>query len=114
MIVETMSGISIDGSLVRNYFENLVGLYFKILPLYEEGEESLRIYMEELRDELEASSHIIKCVGSDSMFMSLIVILQCLIDRVEDPYFTKLEVKRKVFNAISICHKLADRYGGEG
>lgn len=113
MIIETKSGIKMDTHLLGNYFHNLIGLYFKILPLYEQREKTLRVYMEELRDELESSKSVIKSIDNDPLFMSLIVILQCLIDNLDDPEFNSTRVKRKVFGAIDICNKLAARYGEE-
>ena len=36
----------VDGKMVRNYFKNLVNRFFKILPMFENKDESLVVYME--------------------------------------------------------------------
>lgn len=113
MIAETVAGKEINHTLIRNYFNKLVNLYFKILPLYEDGEASLRTYMENLRDELIGCSEIIAGIKSDSMYMSLIATLQFLIEGLDNPDCTKEKYKQKVFGAITICNKLASRYGRE-
>lgn len=111
MNVITASGIEINSKLVRNYFNNLVGLYFKILPLYEKQEKSLLTYMENLRDELEGCHHIMAATNDDPLFLSLISILQYLIDELDDTDCSVKIFRQKVFNGISVCNKLAARYG---
>ena len=111
MMVDTVSGTPIDSMLLFNYFKKLVGLYFKILPLYEARETSLLSYMENLRDELIGCSGVIQEIGYDPLYMSLISNLQFMIDELGKPSCTKAVYKRKVFGAISICNKLSDKYG---
>ena len=113
MTVNTKSGISMDCKLIENYFNSLVGMYFKILPLYEKGEKSLRVYMENFRDELEGCGNVIEGINNDPMFMTLISSLQAMIDGIDEEDFTSAKFRQKVFSAISICKKLAARYGEE-
>lgn len=50
--VNTANMPILSDRLVGNYFSNLVDLFFKILPLWENREKTLPIYMETLLDEL--------------------------------------------------------------
>lgn len=113
MITENVSGKEISGVLIGNYFRKLVDMYFKILPLYENGESSLRVYMENLRDELTGCSGIIAGIQFDPLYMSLIATLQFLIGELDDSECTKEKFRQKVFGAIAVCNKLASRYGQE-
>lgn len=110
-MMKTMSGGAIDSALVNNYFNGLVGMYFKILPLYEKNEKSLMVYMENLRDELEGCKNVISAINDDPMYLSLISVLQYLIDSIYSEDFTTSQIKQKVFGAISVCKKLAEKYG---
>ena len=106
-MIQTTTGIPIDETVISNYFRNLVNLFFKILPIRESGQESLDTYMRSLQIELIGCKEIIQAIQSDSMFLSLICILQYLIDH---PSCEIRVVKREVFRAISICNKLKSRY----
>lgn len=111
MIIETVIGKEISNELIKNYFKKLVDMYFKILPMYEGKESSIRTYMENLRDELVGCSELIAGVKYDPQYMSLIATLQFLIGELDDPECTKEKFKQKVFGAIAVCNKLAARYG---
>ena len=50
--VVTVTGQTVRNNLVKNYFHDLVNRFFKILPMRENGEESLTTYMRSLRVEL--------------------------------------------------------------
>ena len=98
----------IDQALLRNYFKDLVNQFYKILPMRENGEVSVYVYMQSLQAELLGCKELIEAVKHDALFLTLISILQYLIDHPE----TKTSVvKREVFRAISICNKLKSRYG---
>lgn len=111
MMIVTVADVSLDAPVVQKYFHNLVNLFFKILPMRESGEETLFQYMENLRDELLGCHNLITVLNGDSMFLSLVFNLQYLID---NPSISVAEVKSKVFQAISICNKLAERYADKG
>jgi predicted transcriptional regulator len=51
-VVHTSVGEPLTGELLRNYFRNLVNQFFKILPMRENGEDSLCVYMTSLQAEL--------------------------------------------------------------
>lgn len=107
MMIETIREISMDTAVLGNYVNNLVNLFFKILPLRESGEISLEEYMKSLQAELLGCKRLVKAIHEDSRFLSLISILQYLIDNPESEVPI---VKREVFKAISICNKMKARY----
>lgn len=106
-MIRTRYGTDVESVLVGNYFKTLVNLFFKILPLWENKEDSLPIYVESLQLELLGFKSLIPAINSDAAFLSLVSILQYMIDHPESE--TAI-VKREVFRAISICNKLKDRY----
>lgn len=107
MNFETAAGGRVDSAMVRNYFRNLVDRFFKILPVWESGDGSVAIYMESLRSELMGCRSLILAINSDGEYLSLISMLQDLIDH---PEYEHDKVRRVVFNSISICNKLNARY----
>ena len=106
-MIQTSVGIQMDAAVLENYFRSLINLFFKILPLKESKERSLETYMRSLQSELLGCKALVVAIHKDSLFLSLISILQYLIDHPEsDVAF----VRREVFRAISICNKLKERY----
>lgn len=93
--------------LSENYMRNLVNMFFKILPMWEDNVESLPFYIEELRDELIGSSYLIGGAEYDHRIMSLASILQFLADHPETEVSS---VRRKVFHAIDLCKQLSAEY----
>jgi hypothetical protein len=100
----------VSSAVLGNYLRNLINLFFKILPLKESGEPSLDTYMRSLQAELLGCNSLVETIHNDAMFLSLVSILQYLIDtpEVDVPF-----VRREVFKAISICNKLIRRYASE-
>lgn len=113
MMVPTTSGVPVSKEMVSNYFRTLVNLFFKILPLWENGESSLPVYILNLQQELLGCGSLIEELGADPSFLSLTAMLQFLLD---NPGATNKTVKRHVFRAISVCNYLKSRYAklGEG
>lgn len=107
MMIQTTVGVPMDATVLSNYFHTLVNLFFKILPIKESGESSLDTYMISLQAELLGCKELIEAIHDDPSFLSLIAILQYLID---NPSCSVTVVKREVFRAISICNKLKARY----
>lgn len=99
--------ILLNKELLSNYFESLVNHFFKILPMREQNESSLIIYMKSLKAELTGYSNLASSVNNDSSLLTLLSILQYLIDNPDEDVS---EVKREVFKAISICNKLKNKY----
>ena len=96
--------------LIKNYFHHLINGFFKILPMRENEEPSLNVYMQSLQAELYGCGSVIDELDKDPLFLTLLSVLQYLIDNKE---CTVLSVKREVFKAISICKKLENKYGGQ-
>lgn len=107
MIFETKNGSSLDSDLISNYLDSLVNRFFKILPIREENEESLGVYLNSFQQELIGCKDLITALNNDALFLSLLSSLQYLIDNPECPVQT---VRRNVFNSISVCKKLKSNY----
>lgn len=107
MMIQTTAGVPMDAKVLSNYLHALINLFFKILPIWESGESSLNTYMRSLQAELLGCRELIDAIHADPMFLSLISILQYLID---NPSCEITTVKREVFKAISICNKLKAKY----
>ena len=107
MMIQTTVGVPMDATMLNNYFRALINLFFKILPIKESGESSLEVYMRSLQAELLGCKELIEAIHDDPLLLSLIAILQYLIDTPECEVSV---VKREVFRAISICNKLKARY----
>lgn len=95
---------------LRKYMRGLVDRLFKILPLWETNEESLPVYLDSLLIELHGFNGLMRCINDDQDFVTLLAILQYLIDHPETETYI---VKREVFRAISVCNKLRARYCSE-
>ena len=80
MIVKTATDIPIDSKYVMAYFENLVNQFFKILPMRENGEESVYIYMRSLQVELLGCCNFLSPFKSNPSYLALLSILEYLID----------------------------------
>lgn len=96
-----------EPDILKKYFRTLVNSFFKILPLWEDGEETLGAYMQSLQAELLGFKEFIEAINNDPLLLSLVSILQYLID---NPECDIAVVKKEVFRAISICNKLKARY----
>ena len=107
MMIETTAGVPMDSELLVNYFRSLVNRFFKILPIREQGDESLVVYLESFQKELLGCQSLIVAIKNDALYISLLATLQYLID---NPDCSVKAVRRQVFNAISICNKLKSVY----
>lgn len=107
MIIETVTGVDIDDKVLYKYFKNLVNLFFKILPMKENEEDTLDVYLRTLQVELLGCKNLIIVLDNDPRMLSLISILQYLIDF---PECSLHNVRREVFHAISICNKMKSLY----
>lgn len=96
----------ISNVMLDHYLTGLVSKFFKILPMKEAGEASLCDYMSSLQVELIGCKGVIESLQEDAMYLTLISILEYLINEECEVRV----VKREVFKAISICKKLRKRY----
>lgn len=101
---------SVPDEMVANYFAQLVNKFFKILPIKESNESSLEEYLKSLQVELLGLRGLMQLINNDSMYLSLLAILEYLIENEVEVRV----VKREVFKSISICKKLQERYGNGG
>jgi len=111
MMINTSAGIPVTSELLHNYFTTLVNRFFKILPMREAEDASLSLYMQSLQKELLGCKEFIPELCNDAVYLSLLGSLQYLID---NPECTVREVRREVFNAISLCNKLRAVYTERG
>lgn len=115
MMIDTKIGVPIEKEVLCCYFKRLVNLFFKILPLRENNEESLVVYMKSLQLELLGCQCFVSMVRNksdyDADYLTILSILQYLID---NPECKLSEVKREVFRAISVCNRLHARLSSEG
>lgn len=107
-MTKTVSGKAITPNMLHNYLRNLVNQFFKILPIRESEEGTLITYMQSLQVELLGFNELMVAIKDDQRLLSLISILQYLIDNPECPIPV---VRREVFRAISLCNKLDTEYG---
>lgn len=107
-MIGTKTGDQVSREMLHNYFGGLVNRFFKILPIREEGEDTLPLYMESLQHEILGCKEIINELNNDANLVSLVSILQFMIDNPECPV---PDVKREVFRAINICNHMKAKYG---
>lgn len=105
---EIYIGLPVDETLVRNYMKRLISCFFKILPMWEDHEPTLFDYMEALRNELLGCGDLIQALNYDPMFLSILSVLQYLINT---PECSSSQVRREIFYVISLCNKLKAMYG---
>lgn len=105
----TNRNTELPDKLVQKYLKSLIGQFYKILPIKESGEPSLKKYMESLQREMIGCHNLILAINHDEMYMILLATLQYLIDHDCDVH----TVKSEVFKAINICKKLQGKYGAE-
>ena len=106
-MIKTTTGVSITDKLIYNYFDSLVNSFFKILPMREDNEATLPIYIRSLQIELLGYKELIYGLNNNPKLLTLIAILQYLYD---NPHCSVKDVKREVFKAIGICNKLKNNY----
>lgn len=110
MMLKISNGDTIDSELLCNYFGTLVNLIFKILPMKENKEKTLQIYIKSLQKEMTGCKELVEFMRNDGLYLSLLSILQYQID---NPDCSPNDTRREVFKAISICNKLKSRYSEE-
>ena len=107
--MDTLVGLPINDTFLCNYFNELVNRFFKILPIHEETPESLPSYLQSLQLELLGCKELILAINGDARYVTLLAIIQYLIDNYDCPHKT---IRREVFKAIKICQKLQKQYIG--
>lgn len=111
MMHETASGEYIRPELLNNYFKYLVNQFFKILPMRENEDQSLQVYLQSLQAELLGCNEFVLAFSTNAAYLTLLSMLQYMIERPDCPV---REVRREVFRAINICNKLKAEYAEGG
>lgn len=105
----TLIETDIPNEMIGRYLESLIGRFYKILPLKEDGEPSLVKYMESLQREMLGCKWLLPVIEYDELYLGLISTLQYLIDVDCEVDI----VKSEVFKAIGVCKKLSKKYCAE-
>ncbi len=107
MTVSTRVGVPMGAEALAGYFRELVNRFFKILPIREDGGETLDTYMRSLQAEILGYKELFEATEDDPMLLSLAATLQYFIDH---PEMELRSMRREIFRAISVCNKLKARY----
>lgn len=94
--------IDINDVMLKNKFNALVNQFYKILPIKESGEPSLLQYMKSLQREMLGCKSLILALENDAQYLTLLSILQYMIDHDCDV----ATVKSDVFKAIGIIKRM--------
>ena len=94
--------IEINDVMLKNKFNALVNQFYKILPIKESGEPSLLQYMKSLQREMLGCKSLILALENDAQYLTLLSILQYMIDHDCDV----ATVKSDVFKAIGIIKRM--------
>jgi hypothetical protein len=116
--LDTRLGVPIRADYIHDFFRGLVNNFFKILPMWENNEETLPVYLQSLQVELLGLQELISSFkdssaetakpGSD--YVALLAILQRFIDESD---MRPEHVRREVFKAISLCNRICSCLSGE-
>lgn len=91
---------------LENYYSFLIGKFYKILPLREQGCQTLKSYLTSLSNELIGHSWLLNDLKYEPMFISLLNILQFFIHEDCDIKTYKSEV----FRAIRLIQDIQNKY----
>jgi len=94
--------IDINDVMLKNKLNALVNQFYKILPIKESGEPSLLQYMKSLQREMLGCKSLILALENDAQYLTLLSILQYMIDHDCDV----ATVKSDVFKAIGIIKRM--------
>lgn len=99
-----------DKEKLNEYLESKVSNVFKILPLYEEGNKGLDLYIESECDELISVQEIVE-IKSSAKYISVLATLNGLKNEVQ-LQDNKAKVKREVFKTISTLKDMIETLEG--
>lgn len=106
-MIQTTVGAPISDGLLQNYLSYLVDRFFKILPMREDEEPTLNVYIRSLLLELLGCRSLIMAFNDDHDFLALTSTLKYLADH---PECTVDDVRREVFRSIRTVKGLKRRY----
>lgn len=105
----TRFNVQIDDTLVIKRLDTLINQFFKILPMRENNEESLPIYIASLEREMLGYRDLIVALGKDDQYLALLAILEY----IGNHECSVSVVRCDVFRAINILRQLQVRYAKE-
>ena len=88
------------------YIDSFVARFYKILPLKEEGEKSLPYYIESFQREMVGCAELFPEVAQDSIFITLLSVLEYLKNNDCDVAV----VKQEVFRSIQLVKRMSNNY----
>lgn len=106
-MIQTNYGV-IPDELFGNYLTFLIGKFYKILPMFENNDETLHNYLESLQRELIGNTQLISELKYDSNFLTLLNTIEYFIQSDID----QSVYKKEVFKCISIVKKLQEKLKG--
>ncbi len=102
----TIYNTEISDRMVSNYMHALVNRFYKILPIKESGEDTLKRYLKSLQREMIGFRDLITLIQDDDRYLTLLAMIQYFISHDTDVD----TVRTDVFRAISILKKLQKKY----
>lgn len=99
-----------DKEKLNAYLESKVSNVFKILPLYEEGNRGLDLYVESECDELISVQEIVE-IKSSAKYITVLATLNGLKNEVQLDN-NQAKVKREVFKTISTLKDMIETLEG--
>lgn len=106
----TCVDMPMNDEYVIRYISSLVNRCFKILPMREENESSINEYTRSLLRELVAFGDLFDHTRDHGTFVSLLCVVKFLDDNVCNNECSIKDIRREVFNAISLCKKLKQEF----
>lgn len=105
--METKYG-NLPDEMLEVYFNRLIGMTFKILPLREENIQSLPTYLDSFLCEIFGLKELIYVLREDADFLRLLSTLQYIASC--DETVDNATIKREVFKGINIIKALQHKY----
>lgn len=102
----TICNIEINDELFTKKLAAMVNQFYKILPIKESGEPTLESYLKGLQREMLGCKSLILALENDAQYLSLLAILQYMIDNDCDV----ATVRSDVFKSIGILKKMQARF----
>lgn len=105
--------ITKQDKLFKEYINKLTDRTFKILPLFEENNVGLTLYIKSLIFELNGLPHVINDLNNlDSEYISLLATLESLYDEAvlnNDDEKTHSLIRREVFKSMNIVKLIGEK-----
>ena len=105
--MRTIYGTHISRDMAGSRLEGLINQFYKILPLKENGSDTLSAYIGSLLREMLGMQELIEELHEDGMYLTLCSILQYHAEHPEQDVKT---VKGDVFKAIHVIKLLRQKY----